>query len=146
MRRRKKRSAVGVRREDQVVLPLHGEDRNLASTLAALVVPFFRGVVLQELDAFHHRKKFVWKELWIRLTRLVLQLHNKNQPGRLASIGPDGAQIIERLHQEELCQAPGIVSEQKYQKEGGPSLKQCFDLMRSVSRAPVLDLRRCLMQ
>jgi len=59
MRRGKKRSAVGVRREDQVVLRLHGEDRNLASTLAALVVPFFRGVVLQELDAFHLRRKLI---------------------------------------------------------------------------------------
>lgn len=47
---------------------------------------------------------------------------------------------IERLHQEDFCQAQGIVSEMKYQKEGGPSLKQCFQLLRDVSSAPVLDL------
>lgn len=34
--------------------------------------------------------------------------------------------------------------EHKYQKEGGPTLKQCFDLIRSVSSAPVLDLRHLL--
>jgi serine/threonine-protein kinase HipA len=33
-------------------------------------------------------------------------------------VGPDGLQIVERLHQEDFCQALGIVSEHKYQKEG----------------------------
>ena len=32
----------------------------------------------------------------------------------------------------------------KYQKEGGPSLKQCFALLRDVSSAPVIDLARLL--
>lgn len=59
-------------------------------------------------------------------------------------VGPDGLQIVERLHQEDFCQALGIVSEHKYQKEGGPSLKQCFGLIRNVSSAPVLDLRHLL--
>ena len=58
--------------------------------------------------------------------------------------GPDGVQIVERLHQEDFCQALGIVSEHKYQKEGGPSLKQSFELIRRVSSAPVLDLRHLL--
>jgi serine/threonine-protein kinase HipA len=51
---------------------------------------------------------------------------------------------LKRLHQEDFCQALGIVSENKYQKEGGPSLKQCFALLREVSSAPVLDLARLL--
>jgi serine/threonine-protein kinase HipA len=59
-------------------------------------------------------------------------------------VGPDGTQIVERLHQEDFCQALGIVSEHKYQKEGGPSLKQCFGLIRNVSSAPVLDLSHLL--
>jgi serine/threonine-protein kinase HipA len=49
-----------------------------------------------------------------------------------------------RLHQEDFCQALGIVSEHKYQSEGGPSFKQCFDLLRSVSSAPVIDLQSML--
>jgi serine/threonine-protein kinase HipA len=56
---------------------------------------------------------------------------------------PEGA-TLERLHQEDFCQALGIVSENKYQKEGGPSLKQCFALLREVSSTPVLDLARLL--
>jgi serine/threonine-protein kinase HipA len=62
---------------------------------------------------------------------------------RTHSQGPDGL-TLERLHQEDFCQALGIVSENKYQKEGGPSLKQCFALLREVSSAPVLDLARLL--
>jgi serine/threonine-protein kinase HipA len=57
---------------------------------------------------------------------------------------PDSEPVVERLHQEDFCQALGIVSEQKYQKEGGPSLKQCFGLLREVSSAPVIDLAQLL--
>jgi serine/threonine-protein kinase HipA len=55
-----------------------------------------------------------------------------------------GDPVLERIHQEDFCQALGIVSEMKYQKEGGPSLKQCFALLRDVSSAPVIDLARLL--
>jgi serine/threonine-protein kinase HipA len=56
----------------------------------------------------------------------------------------DGLPGVERLHQEDFCQAQNIVSELKYQKEGGPSFKQCFTLLRDVSTAPVLDLANLL--
>src|SRR5580658_602528 len=56
----------------------------------------------------------------------------------------DGTPAVERLHQEDFCQAQNIVSEMKYQKEGGPSFKQCFALLRNVSTAPVLDLANLL--
>jgi len=56
----------------------------------------------------------------------------------------DDKPTIERLHQEDFCQALGFVSEMKYQMEGGPSLKQCFALLRDVSTAPVIDLARLL--
>lgn len=51
---------------------------------------------------------------------------------------------IERLHQEDFCQALGIVSEHKYQREGGPSLKSGFSLIRDISSTPVIDLQRFL--
>ncbi len=56
----------------------------------------------------------------------------------------DNAPGVERLHQEDFCQAQKIVSEVKYQKEGGPSFKQCFTLLRNVSTAPVIDLANLL--
>ncbi len=63
---------------------------------------------------------------------------------RIHRPAPGGEPMLERLHQEDFCQAHGIVSEHKYQKEGGPSLKQCFALLREVSSAPVIDLARLL--
>jgi serine/threonine-protein kinase HipA len=59
-------------------------------------------------------------------------------------VGTGNSRYYDRLHQEDFCQALGIVSERKYQAEGGPSLKQCFDLLRDVSAAPVIDLQRLL--
>jgi serine/threonine-protein kinase HipA len=52
--------------------------------------------------------------------------------------GEDGQ--IERLHQEDFCQALGIPSEIKYQSEGGPSLAACFDLLRKASSTPAPDI------
>ena len=40
----------------------------------------------------------------------------------------------QRLHQEDFCQALGVVSEHKYQNEGGPGLAQAFALVRTATR------------
>lgn len=52
--------------------------------------------------------------------------------------------VWERLHQEDFCQALGISPVAKYQQEGGPSLRQCSDLLRRHSAFPVVDLQRLL--
>ncbi|RCS59225.1 type II toxin-antitoxin system HipA family toxin [Parvibium lacunae] len=41
---------------------------------------------------------------------------------------------LQRLHQEDFCQALGVVPEMKYQNEGGPDLAQCFELVRRMTR------------
>ncbi len=51
---------------------------------------------------------------------------------------------VKRLHQEDFCQALGVPSSNKYEAEGGPSLKACFDLVRRVSSDPTGDLLRLL--
>lgn len=53
-------------------------------------------------------------------------------------------QGIQRLHQEDFCQAMGIIPEMKYQREGGPSISACFNLIREVSSLPVLDLKQLI--
>jgi serine/threonine-protein kinase HipA len=50
----------------------------------------------------------------------------------------------QRLHQEDFCQALGVVPEMKYQNEGGPDLAQCFDLVRSVTRPSAPQVLRLL--
>ena len=39
-----------------------------------------------------------------------------------------------RLHQEDFCQALGVMPELKYQNEGGPDLAACFALIRRSTR------------
>ncbi len=49
-----------------------------------------------------------------------------------------------RLPQEDFCQAMAIPPDNKYEKEGGPSLKACFDLVRNSSIQPAKDLNELL--
>jgi len=51
---------------------------------------------------------------------------------------------ILRLHQEDFCQALGILPDQKYESEGGPKLSQCFLLLRDNSTRPAADQRSLL--
>ncbi|MFN7835856.1 MAG: type II toxin-antitoxin system HipA family toxin [Burkholderiaceae bacterium] len=50
----------------------------------------------------------------------------------------------QRLHQEDFCQALGVVPEMKYQNEGGPNLAQCFDLVRRATRPSAPEVLRLL--
>ena len=55
---------------------------------------------------------------------------------------PDGS--LQRLHQEDFCQALGVAPEYKYQNEGGPDLTQCFDLLRKATRPSAPQVLRLL--
>ena len=55
---------------------------------------------------------------------------------------PDGS--LQRLHQEDFCQALGVAPEYKYQNEGGPDLAQCFDLIRKATRPSAPQVLRLL--
>jgi serine/threonine-protein kinase HipA len=61
---------------------------------------------------------------------------------RYRSDGADGA--LQRLHQEDFCQALGIVPEQKYQNEGGPSFAALFAMLRQVTRPSAPQVLRLL--
>jgi serine/threonine-protein kinase HipA len=45
---------------------------------------------------------------------------------------------VQRIHQEDFCQALGIVSSRKYQNDGGPDFKACFELLYNTTQ-PVKD-------
>ena len=57
-------------------------------------------------------------------------------------VGVDGHPV--RIHQEDFCQALGVVPEMKYQNEGGPDLKACFDLLRKATRPSAPQVLRLL--
>ncbi len=52
--------------------------------------------------------------------------------------------VVRRIHQEDFCQALGVPSEAKYASEGGPGLKDCFDLLRRISTRPAVDVLKLL--
>lgn len=58
------------------------------------------------------------------------------------SVGPDGR--VRRVHQEDFCQALAVAPEVKYAGEGGPTLEDCFTLLRRVALRPAVDVLRLL--
>lgn len=47
---------------------------------------------------------------------------------------------IKRIHQEDFCQALGVLPDLKYQNEGGPGIGACASLLRKHAFAPAVDL------
>ena len=52
--------------------------------------------------------------------------------------------VLMRLHQEDFCQAMGLSHDLKYQAEGGPGLKSCFNIVRSYSANPIKDFQQLM--
>lgn len=51
---------------------------------------------------------------------------------------------VQRLHQEDFCQALGYGHNQKYQEHGGPSFARCYQLVQSESTDPTTDTQNLL--
>lgn len=56
----------------------------------------------------------------------------------------DASGVVRRIHQEDFCQALGVPPETKYASEGGPTFKDCFELLRRVSARPATDVLKLL--
>ncbi len=123
--------------EDKIFIPLD----NAPST--HILKPDFNsydGVIFNELFCLQLAKKIGLSvaEAEIRETEDISYLLVKRYDRIFTSTK------IQRIHQEDFCQALGIASTDKYQSEGGPSLKRCFELIRVASSAPVIDLEKML--
>ncbi len=53
-----------------------------------------------------------------------------------------GSLKMHRVHQEDMCQALGLMHAKKYQEEGGPGIGVIASLLRRVSSAPDEDVAR----
>ncbi|MGO9547324.1 MAG: type II toxin-antitoxin system HipA family toxin [Rhodomicrobium sp.] len=56
----------------------------------------------------------------------------------------DAAGRVYRLHQEDFCQALGVISDRKYAAEGGPGFSDCFKLIRRACTKPAVDVLKLL--
>jgi serine/threonine-protein kinase HipA len=55
-----------------------------------------------------------------------------------------GSPFVQRIHQEDVCQALGLMPGKKYQEDGGPGIAQIVTLIRRVSSDPETDVDRFL--
>lgn len=46
---------------------------------------------------------------------------------------------LQRLHQEDFCQALGYPAYKKYESDGGPSFKECYLFVKKISSNPIID-------
>jgi len=51
----------------------------------------------------------------------------------------DALNVTRRLHQEDMCQAMGLPYYRKYESEGGPSFRECFELIDRVCSEPIVE-------
>jgi serine/threonine-protein kinase HipA len=55
-----------------------------------------------------------------------------------------GTRLLRRIHQEDMCQALGLMPTRKYQEDGGPGISQITTLIRRVSANADVDVPRFL--
>ena len=65
------------------------------------------------------------------------------QTARYDRIWDDSGEV-QRLHQEDFCQALGYGHEKKYQEYGGPTFAQCYRLVLDTSSEPAIDAQHLL--
>jgi serine/threonine-protein kinase HipA len=105
-------------------------------------VPGFNGLVENE-----HLCQDIASRLGLPAARsFVLQL---DEPyivvERYDRLPPEsGSPFVQRVHQEDLCQALGLMPGKKYQEEGGPGIPQIVALIRRVSSSEEQDIDRFL--
>ena len=51
---------------------------------------------------------------------------------------------IIRIHQEDFCQALGLMSEVKYQSDGGPGITDICNVMKSLMTIPVTAIQKLM--
>ncbi|MYG81077.1 MAG: type II toxin-antitoxin system HipA family toxin [Gemmatimonadetes bacterium] len=51
---------------------------------------------------------------------------------------------VRRLHQEDFCQALGVLPEVKYASDGGPGFARCFSLIRETCTFPAIGVLKLL--
>ncbi len=49
---------------------------------------------------------------------------------------------IHRIHQEDFCQSLGIMSQSKYEADGGPRFADCVRLIRKATTVPAIEINR----
>ena len=121
------------RRGENLELPLHGSPSNVIIKRAK---PAYPGLVLNELACMWLLRATGFEAAESRAvgsTRLLFESVRYDREERA-----DGS--VHRLHQEDLCQATGHRSWEKYQSRGGPAYGEIATVIRRYCTDPLRDL------
>ena len=126
--------------EGRISLPL----QNAPSThILKPVIPRFEGLVQNEAFCMELAAKAGLPTAKVSIGKCEdIEYLLVERYDRYIGRGVEG--LLSRLHQEDCCQALGLPPHMKYQNEGGPSLEQCFSLVREVSSTPAPDILNLL--
>ena len=53
----------------------------------------------------------------------------------------NGLKMVNRIHQEDFCQACGVRSDMKYERDGGPGFKRMRNVLSQYSQQPLEDIK-----
>lgn len=128
---------------DKISIPL---EESPSTHVLKPAIERFEGVVFNEAFCMNLARKIGINAAQTEIGRVegIDYLLVKRYDRTMSSDAHGDPQKLKRVHQEDFCQALGIVPESKYEAEGGPSLKQCFALVRDSSSTPVIDLQSLL--
>ncbi|MFN8152172.1 MAG: type II toxin-antitoxin system HipA family toxin [Solirubrobacterales bacterium] len=110
-----------------VKLPIPGYQDTVANENYCLALAAASGLTVAESDARSSGASDASDEADDSIPFLLVTRYDRVE-------GP-----VRRLHQEDLCQALGRPPEVKYEAEGGPSVRDCADLMTRHSAIPARD-------
>ncbi len=100
----------------------------------------------RHLPAYEVFTTLLAKNINLPVVNIQLQTIDQNtfaQTERYDRIWNAGEKL-ERLHQEDFCQALAYGHDKKYQESGGPSFADCFTLLQNVSSDPIIDTQNLL--
>jgi serine/threonine-protein kinase HipA len=113
--------------EDQICFPVEG---SLSTHLVKPTLPILPSMVLNEYFCLMLSKKLGFQTVEVALKGLNLGTGEHTLflwIKRFDRFIENG--FVYRRHQEDFCQALGMHPAQKYEFDGGPGLKDCFDLL-----------------
>ena len=117
-------------------LPLHGSPSTVIVKRASSRYP---GLVTNEMACLQ-----VFGELGLSVPKTAVFPAGEGMIESLRYDRKDNGDIVERIHQEDFCQATGRIPKRKYQKAGGPGFKDLADVLRRHAANPGRDIENLL--
>lgn len=134
---------------DNIRLSLAGAQDKLAVCLKDNKIALVRGTTptthilkpaIEDIQGSVHNEYFCLRlAAAVGLDAAEASLHHAEEQAFLLIKRYDRTEDGMRLHQEDFCQALGILPEMKYQREGGPAVADCLALIAKYSSRPAAD-------